>query len=372
MKAVHFGAGNIGRGFIGALLNQSGYDVIFVDVNGPVVNRINDEGQYKVILAEANEQTELVTGVRALNSQLQGQEVESVIAEADIITAAVGVSNLKYIAPILAKGLLKRSTAVNVIACENAIGAGDELKKVVEEAAGEAASDLKAAFPNAAVDRIVPNQSMESLDVRVEPYFEWVVEESRMVTPIPSIKGIHYVPDLGPYIERKLFTVNTGHAATAYLGFRKNVSTIDEALQDPSIKKTVEDTLAETSSLLEIKHGFDADELEAYRKKIVGRFENPFITDEIMRVGRSPQRKLGPNDRLTGPAIQLFNRDVEPKALIKVIAAALHFMNQNDSEAEEMHAVIEKEGIEKAVTLFTGIETSNPLHEAIVKSYRED
>jgi mannitol-1-phosphate 5-dehydrogenase len=213
---------------------------------------------------------------------------------------------------------------------------------------------------------------MESLDVRVEPYFEWVVEKSQMVSPVPEIKGIHYVPDLGPYIERKLFTVNTGHAATAYLGFRKNLSTVDEALRDASIKKTVEDALSETSKLLEIKHGFDAQELEAYRNKIIGRFENPYITDEIMRVARSPQRKLGPNDRLTGPATQLAEHGVEPKALVKVIAAALHFMNQNDSEAEEMHAVIEKEGIEKAITIFTGIEASNPLHEAIVQAYHAD
>ncbi len=267
MKAVHFGAGNIGRGFIGALLHQSGYDVIFVDVNAPVVNRINEEGEYNVILADRDEQSEHVSGIRALNSQTQEQEVVDVIADADVITAAVGVSNLKYIAPILAKGLLKRSSQVNVIACENAIGAGDELKKVVEEAAGEEASRLKAAFPNAAVDRIVPNQSMESLDVRVEPYFEWVVEKSQMAAPVPDIEGIHYVPDLGPYIERKLFTVNTGHAATAYLGFRKNVSTIDEALQDSAIKKIVEDALAETGKLLEIKHGFEADALEAYREE---------------------------------------------------------------------------------------------------------
>lgn len=43
MIALHFGAGNIGRGFIGALLHHSGYHVVFADVNDTMVSLLNEK-----------------------------------------------------------------------------------------------------------------------------------------------------------------------------------------------------------------------------------------------------------------------------------------------------------------------------------------
>ena len=47
-RAIHFGAGKIGRGFIGALLSQAGYEVCFADVDPQVVEAINRRGGYTV------------------------------------------------------------------------------------------------------------------------------------------------------------------------------------------------------------------------------------------------------------------------------------------------------------------------------------
>ena len=42
-QAIMIGAGNIGRGFIGAILSRSGYHVTFADVNMTLIDAINAE-----------------------------------------------------------------------------------------------------------------------------------------------------------------------------------------------------------------------------------------------------------------------------------------------------------------------------------------
>ncbi len=163
MLAVHFGAGNIGRGFIGQLLHESGYDIVFVDVRDDVVEALKTEGRYDVILADENERHVPVDRVTALHSARDAEEVTERITESDLVTTAVGPSILPAIAPAIAEGLLERVRAggapVNVIACENMVGASQALRgyvmEHVPEESAEAVDEI-AGFPNAAVDRIVP------------------------------------------------------------------------------------------------------------------------------------------------------------------------------------------------------------------------
>jgi mannitol-1-phosphate 5-dehydrogenase len=163
MLAVHFGAGNIGRGFIGQLLHESGYDIVFVDVRDDVVAALKTEGRYEVILADENESHIPVDRVTALHSARDAEEVTERLAEADLVTTAVGPSILPVIAPAIAQGLLERvrvgGAPVNVIACENMVGASQALRgyvmEHVPEESAEAVEEISG-FPNAAVDRIVP------------------------------------------------------------------------------------------------------------------------------------------------------------------------------------------------------------------------
>ncbi|WP_163654790.1 mannitol-1-phosphate 5-dehydrogenase [Listeria sp. PSOL-1] len=374
--AVHFGAGNIGRGFIGLLLNQAGYDVVFADINQKIVDELNIKKCYQVVLADQEKKQMTVEGVRALNSVTETDKLVEAISQAEIVTTAVGASVLPKIAKDIASGIdLRGEKPLFVIACENMIGGSDLLQKEVYRylsKEGRARADRFVYFPNAAVDRIVPNQTNEDpLIVLVEPFFEWVVEKPSNAS-LPKIAGLKFVDDLTPYIERKLFTVNTGHAVTAYFGYMRKIDSIEAAIHNERILFAVRSALEETGALLEKKFKFSHKEHQAYIDKIIQRFKNPNISDYVDRVGRSPIRKIGEKDRFVQPArqfVEAFNET--PKALASAIAAALHFKNPNDEEACLLQKSIKEKGVESTISEFTGISPYSKLFEKVHASYYE-
>lgn len=375
MLAVHFGAGNIGRGFIGKLLSESNYQTCFVDVNEEIINGINEEKKYKVIYAEEEGRTFEIDNVYGINSIKNPEKVIEAITKAQIITTAVGTNILPLIAKVIAQGLEKRlntnSDPLNIIACENAIGGTEILKEAILSNVNsnfhENVQEL-VGFPNAAVDRIVPNQKQENiLDVLVEPFFEWVVEKNKIKGVVPAIEGIHYVDNLDAYIERKLFTVNTGHAVTAYLGYMNSKETVQGALEDENIRVAVLKALNETGRLICDKYNFDEDEHRGYIEKIIGRFTNPYIVDEVTRVARTPIKKLGYNERFISPARQLLDRGVYPEGLIYGISAVLRYDYDQDSEAVELQKRMKENGVPQTLVEVTGMDKGNDIIQAVTK-----
>lgn len=374
--AVHFGAGNIGRGFIGWLLAQSGYQVVFADVNNELVAEIKEKGRYQVILANEEQESFWVEGVSALHNVKDEAALIETITRASVITTAVGPTVLPRLAEVIAKGIEERSStteSLTVIACENMIGGSALLKEAVIPLLTDEAkcyAETFVTFPNAAVDRIVPNQShVDKLTVMVEPFSEWVVEKPAD-QQLPAVAGMLTVTDLTPYIERKLFTVNTGHAVTAYLGYMKEISSIEDAIHNERILFAVRSALEETGALLEKKFDFSHEEHQAYIDKIIDRFKNPYISDYVTRVGRSPIRKIGEHDRFVQPArqfVEAFNET--PKALSNAIAAALKFNDPEDEEARQLQAAILRDGLDQAIEDYTGIKPYTKLFERIKASY---
>ncbi|WP_426181738.1 mannitol-1-phosphate 5-dehydrogenase [Microbacterium sp. TWP3-1-2b2] len=367
MKAVHFGAGNIGRGFVGLLLHEGGYELVFSDVAGALVDAINQTDSYTVHEAGPGGVDRKVTGYRAVNSQTDPDAAADEVATADLVTCAVGPTVLRFIAPTIVAGLKRRSPdlgPLKIMACENAIGATDQLRAEIEKLDRSAAD--RAVFANTAVDRIVPAQPADGgVDVTVEPYFEWAIESGPFGDDLPSIPGAHFVDDLGPYIERKLFTVNTGHAATAYFGAQAGHARISDALADPLIAARVGAALEETSAVLSVVHGLDPDELAEYRATILERFRNPELVDTVQRVGRQPLRKLSRNERFIGPAVQAAERGLSTSALVAAVAAAVAFDDASDEQSVELQRMLRTEDADVLTATVTGLEPEHPLFGAV-------
>ncbi|WP_046013072.1 mannitol-1-phosphate 5-dehydrogenase [Microbacterium sp. SA39] len=371
MKAVHFGAGNIGRGFVGLLLHEGGYEVVFSDVADALVDAINAVDEYTVHEAGPGGVDHVVTGFRAVNSRTDPDALTREIATADVVTTAVGPTVLRFVAPAIVAGLARRSpdaSPLQVMACENAIGATDLLRTEIESAAGADAGALmsRAVFANTAVDRIVPAQPAGGgVDVTVEPYFEWAIESVPFGGELPRIPGAHFVDDLAPFIERKLFTVNTGHAATAYFGAHAGIERISDALADPEIAARVSAALEETSAVLVAEHGLDPDDLAAYRATILERFRNPELVDTVQRVGRQPMRKISRNERFIGPAAMAAERGLLSDALVAAVAAALEFDDAEDEQSLELQRLLRSEDARDLTELVTGLDPEHPLFPSV-------
>lgn len=367
--AVHFGAGNIGRGFVGLLLHQAGFQLVFADVAEALINALADSDSYQVREVGPQARTHVVDGYRAINSAQDPQAVVDAVATSDVVTTAVGVRILEFVAPLIAQGLMARPAdqpPVAVMACENAISATDILAEhVARHYVGE---DLaaKATFANTAVDRIVPNQDPAAgLNVTVEDYCEWAIEEPVFEGHPPTIPGAHFVPDLGPYIERKLFTVNTGHCATAWFGQAAGKEAIAEAIADDGVREKVVGVLGETAALVVAKHGFDAAEHQAYVDRILQRFANVALPDTVERVGRGPLRKLSRHDRFVGPAAELAERGMSADHLVEAMGAGLWFRNADDPEVAQLADILVRKDADEATVAITGLGADEPLYPAV-------
>ena len=378
-QAIHFGGGNIGRGFIGELLVRSGYEVTFVDVAEALVDEINARRSYDIEVVGDDPRTIHVEHVKAINSNVNLEELLDAFVTVDIVTTAIGPNILKFIAPNIAKGLARRveknETPLNIIACENMVGGSTVLKNFVYEHLDESTKEKVMrciGFPDAAVDRIVPIQHNEDpLLVKVEPFAEWDVDRKGVVGSEPQIEGLTWVDDLEAYIERKLFSVNTGHASIAYMAYLKGIEDIASAMKDKEIVSFVRRVWAETSELLIEKYGFDREKHAAYIRTAEERFTNPHLSDAVTRVARGPKRKLGVKDRLVSPAAQLIERGRKPEALATVIAAALRFDFVDDPEAVEVQGYIKEHGFEKALMHFTEIPAGSELFNLILDKNAE-
>lgn len=377
-KAVHFGAGNIGRGFIGLLLEQSGYHVVFADVNETLVSTIQKEKSYRVFVKDSTCETIEVKNIDALDSR--SDALVRQFQDAEIVTTSVGFSILPYLAPAIASGIKLRKEAnvqapLNFFACENGLHGTEHLKQAIlplltpEE---QQYLEMYCGFPNCTVDRIVPPvRSERMLDVVVERFCEWKADRTVIKGALPEITGLIFTDKLQAYVERKLLTLNAGHAIAAYLGAIKGHKTILHSIQDPKIFPIVRGAMQESGAALVVRHQFDSQDHAQYIEQIIERFKNPYLEDECLRVGREPYRKLSYGDRLILPLRMTEELGLPNRNLLLGVSAGFHYYDEQEKQSVEMRSIIHRDGLRFAIQSLTGLSGNDPLVEKIVVAYNQ-
>ncbi len=366
-KALMYGGGNIGRGFIAQLFNLSGYEVVFIDVVDALVEKVNNDKEYPIYITNGDSYDKYtVTNVRAVNGKDENAVAEE-IATADVMATAVGVNILKFIAKPVAAGIEKRASMngkpLNIIICENKIDADKYLRSLVNEYlsdAGKKYFEEQVGLVEASIGRMVPatpdNIKAENfLAVCVEPYCTLPVDKNGFKGEIPEIKNMEPFAPFEFFIQRKLFMHNMSHAVTAYLGNLCGYEYIWEAVGDARIRYVALRALLESALAMHKEHGVDIAELLDHCYDLLNRFTNKLLGDTIARVGRDTQRKLNKEDRIVGALNLCKKMGVEAKYLYIAIAAGLHFAPEGDDSSIEIANYTKENGVKAALAKYCEI-----------------
>ncbi|MBE7083060.1 MAG: mannitol dehydrogenase [Clostridiales bacterium] len=356
-KFIMYGAGNIGRGFIGQLFSLSGYSVGFIDINKEVIGRLNSDKEYPVDVVSNEGLEEImvknVYGIDGTDIELVSDE----IASADIMATAIGVNVLKFIAKPIALGLKKRfeknAKPFNIIICENLIGADEFLKGLIKEQIPEYAEKVEneVGFVEASIGRMVPVMTEEKkqgnpLRVYVEPYNILPVDLNAFKGEVPSdVQNLYPYKPFNMFIQRKLFMHNMSHATCAYLGYLRNYEFIYQAAEDFDIKYVAYKSLIQSALAISKENGVEIEMLISHAENLLYRFLNKALGDTVARVGKDTIRKLSSNDRLVG-ALKLCEKHNVPNEYICIgIATALVFDPDGDDSSKEVCAYAKEFGV---------------------------
>ena len=369
-KFVMYGAGNIGRGFIGQLFSNSGYSVGFVDINKEVICRLNADKEYPVDVVSGDTVDEQIVknvyGIDGSDNELVANE----IASADMMATAIGVNVLKFIAKPIAMGLKKRFEAnakpFNIIICENLIGADEFLKGLIKDQIPEYADrvEKEIGFVEASIGRMVPVVPEEKkqgnpLRVYVEPYNILPVDKNAFKGEIPEIANLYPFAPFNLFIQRKLFMHNMSHATCAYLGYLRNYDYIYESIADYDIRLVAYKALTQSALAVSKENGVEIDGLLAHAENLIYRFTNKALGDTVERVGKDTMRKLSNNDRLIGAILLAEKHDLPCTYLCIGVAAGMLFNPSADERSKELYAFAKENGAMETLKKYSNYQGKN-------------
>lgn len=381
-KALMYGAGNIGRGFIGQLFSESGYEVVFVDVNTVILDKLNTDHQYPVRILTGREVREVIVKNARGVSGMEPEKVAEEIAEADIMATAVGVNILPRIVKPVAEGLKRRwakgnMKPLNIIICENLLDANHILAGLIRQELDDSQKELfekLIGLVEASIGRMVPVMTPEMQDgnvlrVCVEEFSELPVDKDGFKGEIPEIKNMCPFSPFGFYIQRKLFIHNMGHALSAYLGKLKGYEFIWQAIKDPYIKLAALRAMQDSALALSKEHGVKLELILEHVDDLIYRFGNVQLGDTVNRVGNDTRRKLSASDRMVGAANLCVSHGINPVNICLGIAAAMKF--DKEGSANSVYDMIKEKGPEAVLKEVSGISENSPVWSMVLDLYKK-
>lgn len=364
-KFIMYGAGNIGRGFIGQSFSDAGYSVGFIDINQEVISRLNADRCYPVNIVTSDGNVEKIVknvfGIDGTDTELVAEE----IASCDAMATAIGVNVLKFIAKPIAAGIKKRAERgaenLNIIICENLIGADEFLRNLVKAEIPQYAEyvDNNIGFIEASIGRMVPVMTEEKkqgnpLRVYVEPYNVLPVDKAAFKSEPPKeVKNLYPYSPFGLFIERKLFMHNMSHALCAYLGNLRGYEFIYQAAEDFDIEYCAYRALVSSAIAVSAENNADIKMLTEHADNLLYRFKNRALADTVNRVGKDTKRKLGSNDRLIGALKLCEKHGVEAYYVCIGIAAGMLFAPDGDESSAELAAFAAENGVKETLKKYS-------------------
>jgi mannitol-1-phosphate 5-dehydrogenase len=386
-KIVLFGAGNIGRSFIGQVFSRGGYEVVFADIDERVVNELNKRRSYDVVIKSTGEEDRVIkiSNVRAVNAR------DKAAVAAELATAAYGVTSvgknaLKAIVPVIADGLRLRAKNaeprdLDIILAENALEAADIVRDGL--AAQPGCQDIvKAGLVETSIGKMVPImpeeiKAKDPLVVYAEPYNTLIVSKKNFLTALPDVPDLKPVDDINAYVARKLYMHNLGHAASAYLGNAAYPESkyIWEVLADKNIHEAVRECLLQSAVAMSLAYRdtFTISELVDHAYDLLHRFQNKALGDTVFRVGRDLKRKLDKTDRLIGAMLQAVKMNCPFSAIAQAAKAAFVFTAKDELGNQapgdnEVKTLAEEKGIRCALEIISGLDKNDTREAAIINA----
>ena len=376
MKAVMYGAGNIGRGFIGALRSQAGYHVSFIDVAEPVIRALQENGRYPVrYVSTGGHEDVWVENVTAVDGR-NPDAVAQAIAECDIMATAVGARVLEIIVPHIVRGLRRRwesgRAPLNILICENLMDAADVLRGMIIRLLTEQEAAIfseTVGLVETSIGRMVPVQTEamkdgEPLRVCVERYGFLPVDRDAFRSPVPAIPNLYPASPFDFFVRRKLDLHNMAHAVCAYLGGYAGKAYIWEAIEDPDVFIIVQNAMLESAAALAKQYDVPLSGLLTHADDLLCRFRNRALMDTCARVGGDPVRKLGANDRLIGTMQMIAGSGGIPVWTPIGAAGALYrYLQESGVEQTDENAL-------SALASLAGLTAEHPHTEPVLAMYR--